>query len=341
MVAMSVLIGLIILALIVVVTAWLLHRRGADESHSIEGYRHTLETLQEIGSRSARGNRAAVDEGSDLSVSTTGVAMNPATDVPLSDRLSRPDDNLHPGSRPQRPDDTPPGGIVFTDPSVVAFEHLQPDDAGSASDEPGQPFGHSRRSGRRRRDPALSAMNRGPARFGTVSVVGLAAVVIVVVVALVGVATKASSKHPASTATTLPNPTRSSSPTDSRSSGSRDHVRRRSSTTTSTTAPPSFTPTTSTPTSATYVPPSLNYTLTLTTTTGPCWVSVSTSSGASLLSATLAPGQKKSLPVNGMITVILGAPSAVLVSLDSEPVILPVGFKTPFTMTLQPQSSLG
>jgi hypothetical protein len=63
---------------------------------------------------------------------------------------------------------------------------------------------------------------------------------------------------------------------------------------------------------------------------------MSTSSGTSVFSGTLLSGQTKALSVTGAATVIIGAPSAVAITLDHEPVVLPTGYGTPFTMTLQP-----
>jgi hypothetical protein len=338
MVEMSVLIGLVVLVVIITVAAWVIHRRGGDEVHSIQGYRHTLETLQEIGSRSARGGFGVVDEGARLSTSSPSVSVSRTGDSPRVDHQDDQSPAAQLLSQPHGSLDTPPGGIVFTDPSVAALDRHAPDDPGLSSDTPGDSSSRSRRG----RDRAMSAMNRGPNRLGIVSVVGVVVVVLVVALTVASVTSKTSSKKTANRTRASTNSTKSSSaPTNSHSSRSRGHRRRRSSTTTSTTAPPSLTATTWTATTATYLAPASSYTLTVAATTGRCWVNVTSSSGAVLLSATLPPGQKQSLPVSGVVTVILGAPSSVAVSLNSEAVTLPVGFQTPFTMTLQPPSSVG
>lgn len=107
-------------------------------------------------------------------------------------------------------------------------------------------------------------------------------------------------------------------------------------TTTTTTLPPRFAPVTATATTATYRPPASSYTLTLVTTTGGCWVTVSTAGGQAVLTQTIPPGQSRSLSLTGTVTVIIGAPTVLVVNIDHEAVTLPTGFQTPFTMTLAP-----
>jgi hypothetical protein len=113
--------------------------------------------------------------------------------------------------------------------------------------------------------------------------------------------------------------------------------------TTTTTQPTSFSPQSgATATTATYVPPTASYTLNLTAGTSPCWVSVlSSATGKSLFTGTLPAGQSQQVPAQGTTTVTIGAPSALAVTLDGEPVTMPPGFQAPFTMTMQPAVTPG
>jgi cytoskeletal protein RodZ len=175
-------------------------------------------------------------------------------------------------------------------------------------------------------------------------------VVVLAVLAAVVIVGSRTPKHtttPTTRPTTRPSTTRRTSPT-TRPTTTRPSTTTRVTTTTrpaghrtgttstTTTVPARFVAVTSSATTATYTPPADTYTLTLHTTVGDCWVTVSGSSGATLFSTTLAPDQSKQLSVTGAVTVIIGAPSTLVVTLDHEPVVLPSGFQTPFTMTLQP-----
>jgi hypothetical protein len=76
-----------------------------------------------------------------------------------------------------------------------------------------------------------------------------------------------------------------------------------------------------------------NFSLSFAATSGPCWVdATSSSSGATLFAGALRPGAQQSLNATGPVTVIIGAPTVLAVSVDGSPVALPTGFRTPFTM---------
>ena len=68
-------------------------------------------------------------------------------------------------------------------------------------------------------------------------------------------------------------------------------------------------------------------------------MTVSTPGGTSIFTQTLTPGQSKTLSVTGESMVVIGAPSSLVVTVDHEPVVLPSGYGTPFTMTLQPAAT--
>lgn len=181
-----------------------------------------------------------------------------------------------------------------------------------------------------RHDRAMSAMNRRPRRMGAPVAVGVVVLILLAGVVAVG----ARSRHhtpthsaDAPTSTTVVTSHHSRSPAN------------RTTSTTTTTAPTRFLPADATSVSATYRPPANVYSVTLATGTSQCWVTVSSATGASLLSTTLSPGEKKTLSVTGGAKVVIGAPSALRVTLDHEPVVLPTGYGTPFTMTLQPATA--
>jgi hypothetical protein len=108
--------------------------------------------------------------------------------------------------------------------------------------------------------------------------------------------------------------------------------------------PAHYLPTQSTGSSATYVPSSASYTLDVTAATGACWVEVQeqTNSGATPVTTfgrTLNAGESQSFTLTGIATIQLGAPAQVTMTLDGAPLVLPTGFLTPFTLTLQPSAA--
>jgi Domain of unknown function (DUF4115) len=107
-------------------------------------------------------------------------------------------------------------------------------------------------------------------------------------------------------------------------------------TTPTTTLPPRYTATTSTTTSATYVPTSSTYSLTIGATTSDCWMSVTSSSGTTVLAQTFAAGATASVPLTGHSTIVIGAPRSAEMSIGGVPVVLPSGIAGPFTVTLVP-----
>lgn len=112
-------------------------------------------------------------------------------------------------------------------------------------------------------------------------------------------------------------------------------------TTTTTTVPP-LTPQPYTASTGTYPAPSQTYTLTvgtLITARGPCWLQVTSQSGTVLASETYQPGQLQSMTVTGTTTIAVGAPSAADILINGRTLIIPPGYQTPFTMTLQPPAS--
>jgi hypothetical protein len=284
---MVVVVVIVVVLALVVGVAWLVRRRGGDETHSVEGYRSTLDTLGGMRARTSTVRVLGQSEEAD---------------------------------EPPRP---PARNLVFEDP---------------ASTPPAL--------GRRGQDRAMSAMNHRPRRLGAPILV--AAVVIALLVVVVVIGARAQHHHSNATATTTTGHAKTTSTTGHTgttttaghgTTTTAGHGRTTTTTApkaTTTTVPTSFVAATSTPTSATYVPPAPTYTLTLTATTGACWVTVKSSTGSTVFSQTLASGQTQSVPLTGAGTIDLGAPSALTVTLDRKPVVLPNGYQTPFLMTFQP-----
>ncbi len=79
MVAVVILVVALIVVVVCGLAAWAVHRRGSDDVHSVDGYRSTLHTLEEIEYQTAfdgeRARGCPRDPGSDRGGgSTAGVA---------------------------------------------------------------------------------------------------------------------------------------------------------------------------------------------------------------------------------------------------------------------------
>lgn len=286
--------------------AWLVRRRGGDDTHSVEGYRNTLDTLQGIRSRTPSTVRLLGRDDDPPDADEPGPAAGPG--APAAGRTGYP-----------RPGTGPGQNLVFEEPSTRS---------------PGAvpaPGGRHRRT----QDRAISAMNHRPRRWGAPALVAVVVVAVLVAIILIG----AHARHPkSSTTTTGPrsNPTTTAGGASTGGNGTTTTSKPARTTTTTTTVPPSFTAITFTSTTATYVPPAAAYTVTLSATTGQCWLTVKSSTGTTVFSQTLGPGQSKTLTLTGTSTIVIGAPTVVAVTVDQKPVVLPTGYRTPFLMTLQP-----
>jgi hypothetical protein len=318
----DVVIGAVVVVLLLAGGALVFWRRGESETHSVDGYRHTLDTLQEIGTRTSSRSVRIIGRPGERDRAAEGDAAE--------------DDGGEAGPTPVRGTAAGPRGYVF-------------DDAGPSGGLPTRPAP-------RVQTRALTAMNHRPRRLaGPIAVAVVVLAVLGLVVALGararppraaapprgGTATSQTVALPAGqggagggakTAPSTTPPTTGMSP--HRSSGGHTGT----TPTTAAAVPTKFKALDATPTSATYAPPAASYTITITTTNGECWITVSSSSGATLMSQTLAVGVSRAVPATGVTTVILGAPSAVTITVDHEPVILPTGYQTPFHITFQPAS---
>jgi hypothetical protein len=184
---------------------------------------------------------------------------------------------------------------------------------------------------RGRRDHSLSVMERPARRLGA----SLAAVVVVLAVggaAYVVVRTRHPthrSAHAGSSSSPAHARTPSRSPTHA-------HATAGSSPPTTTRVPAQYTAVSSTSSSATYAPSASRYELTVGATTADCWMSVTSSTGTTVLAQTFTPGASSSLSLAGRATILLGAPRAAKLSIDGVPVVLPSGISGPYTVTLAP-----
>ncbi len=304
---------LVVVVALVAVAAWAVRRRGGDEVHSVDHYRHTLDTLQDIRTRSDASTVRVLGGSDDTGqLPPVGGRTRAADGVEaVSPAATSPRD---PGQR-----------LFFDDQGAHGAGHASP-----------------ARASRRTQDRAITAMNHRPRRLGLPVLVGLVVVGLVAAVVAIG----AHDKHPPSTATTTTTAGHRGNASVTTTTG-RPGSRRRTttastgarSTTTTTATPRTYTPVTSTATTATYTPVDPTYSVTFTTTTGACWLTVRSASGSTLLSQTLAAGQTMTVSASGKTSIIIGAPSVVDVTVDRVPVVLPDGFQTPFYMTLVPATS--
>jgi hypothetical protein len=304
----------VLVAVLGMVGAIVFKRRGSDEVHSVEGYRSALETLQEVRARSSAATASVRVIGRPDGGAADGVsAMGPSGSQAATDGGSAASAG---GNR---------GGTVRFDDATDGNE--------PGSELPTLSPRHSRR--------ALSAMNHRPRRIGGPLLAAIIVIAAVTVMAVLLGARGRTSPHKSTTTTTVP-------ATHHNTGGSHhDAPPTHSRTTTSTTPTHSKTPThyepnpsTVTGTAATYTPPASSYSFTVKAGSSACWVQITeTGPGTTLYAQTLNAGQSESVNLTGTATVDLGSPDSVSMTLDHEPVALPSGYQTPFTLTLQPAAA--
>ncbi len=188
-----------------------------------------------------------------------------------------------------------------------------------------------------RRDRAVARMNHRPRRpiipIAAV-VVALIAVVAVIVYAVTSSGSPSGTQHASSTQ----HPATTQSPSTTAHSGAGAHTHTSGTPrSTTTTVPKSLGAASATPAAATYSVPGPTYTVTLTVTTGECWVqATSQASGSALFTGLVTPGSAQVLHASGVTLLDIGAPHSLEVSVNGVPATYPAGFLTPFNMTLQP-----
>ncbi len=174
---------------------------------------------------------------------------------------------------------------------------------------------------------ALESMNRGPRRGSAIAAV---LVVLIVLAALAYFGSRRSNAHhptghQRAAATTPSTAARHIAPPTTKAP--------HRSTSTTTTAPPGITASTSTPTTGTFAVPSPTYQLTVTATTGPCWVdATSLASGSTLWTGTVQAGQNQVIPATGNSQIELGSPT-VSMMVGQAPVVFPSSFHAPYVAT--------
>jgi hypothetical protein len=293
------LIGGIVAAVVVTViaTALLTRRVAHDDVHSVEGYHRSLHTLESINAHPMISGDAEISgQGADSAYPESTVRMaSPSTGRATGLRGSVPPVPIPPLADP----DTP---MTFDD----AAQPLSPP-------VPPQPA---------RRDKAMISINHRPRRLAAPATAVAAVLALTVVLLLTG-------SHSGS-----PGPTHSSDK-NSGHNGSIASKPPQKKAATPTPPPPAVSSAqAATPQSATYDVPDSTYAVTLTATSGACWVdATSTSTGSTLFSGTLVPGAQRSFNASGPVTLIVGAPTVLHATVDGDAVVLPPGFQTPFTMS--------
>jgi hypothetical protein len=307
------LIGEIVAAVVVVaLTVVLLTRRAAhDDLHKVEGYHRSIHTLQSINAHPATPGRAEPNhfEKPDYPESAIRLAGTPSvrvTDAPPSSVPPVPPPPVVEAETPVTFDDTDSSTLSTpATPATSVAPEMPPQDA------PGS------------RDKAMGSINHRPRRLAAPAMAVAVVSVLVVVLLLTGSHTVAPTRqhHVGSTGKSVnaPEPKTNGQPT--------------ASTTTTTLPPPVSLPQSSTARAATYSVSGGNFSLSFVATSGQCWVDATdSSSGATLFVGTLQPGAQQALNATGPVTVIIGAPTVLAVSVDRSQVVLPAGFQTPFTM---------
>ena len=196
------------------------------------------------------------------------------------------------------------------------------------------------RSDRARRQ-ALSSMNHRPRRW--VLATGVV-VVLVVFGALAYVGSHRNSNHPTKKSTSPS--THASAAVNTTSSHPRattattkPKAKSKSKPPTATTAPPQIAALTSTNTTATYPAPGSSYQVTVTASTQPCWIQLtSADSGATLWSGTIETGDSQIIQASGTTSLDLGALGSV-VTVNGVPVVFPTPLVVPFEATFSPGAS--
>ncbi len=293
------LIGEIVAAVVVVaLTATLLTRRmRRDDVHSVEGYHRSIHTLETIN--------------------THPVVPTAVVEPGLGMTSAFPESALRAGGSPSvRVTDAPPTAVPPVPPPAVPQPETPVvfDDAGPAKLPMHEPVGN--------RDKAMGSINHRPRRLAAPATAVAVVIVLVVVLLVTGSHTVAPQPrhHSGSSSEHVKSPKGNSGETTA-------------TTTTPTTSPPVVVPQSGTARTATYDVAGSNFTLDFSATSGACWVDVTSSTtGATLFTQTLQPGQQDSLAVSGPATVVIGAPTLLGVLLNGSAVALPSGFQTPFTM---------
>jgi Domain of unknown function (DUF4115) len=293
------LIGAIVAAVVVLAltAALLLRRMNRDDTHSVDGYHRSIHTLETINTHPAVSSAViepSLSPASAFPASVVRVGGSPSVRVTDAPSAAVQSVPPPPGTRTETP-------VVF-------------DDAGPVVLPTHEPVGN--------RDKAMGSINHRPRRLAAPATAVAVVIVLVVVLLVTGSHTVAPQPghHSGSNGEHVTSPKGNSGETTAP-------------TTTPTTSPPIAVPQSGTARTATYDVTGSNFTLDFAATSGACWVDVTSSTtGATLFTKTLQPGQQDALAVSGPATVVVGAPTVLGVLVDGSAVALPSGFQTPFTM---------
>jgi uncharacterized membrane protein len=322
-------VGVVVVVVVLAVVVGLVvvggnRRRGTSEVHSVDHYRRTLHTLSDIHARPTPTVRVL---GRDAETTPPPPAVAPPPPSSPGSSRTRPGGAHQSGLRRGNGGATAPVGQPRPSGRPLVFGDETDAPSGGSSD---------RSRGRAR---AMSAMNHRPHRLAApVAVIVVVVVVLALVVYLGGRHhTKPTSSGSASRATTTTRAAAAhghgSTHTHTKGGGTTTAP-----TTTTTTAPPTFSPIQASATTASYVVPAQHYTLVVTATSGACWVQTTTVAGTSPYGETLQPGASHTITATGVMTVELGAPTAG-VTINGIPVVFPIGYQTPFYMTVTPAAA--
>lgn len=317
--------GILAAAVVVgVIAAAVVRNRSRDDEHSVEHYHRQLHTLEEMRTHSPSMSEGNEDNGhDDAAFPASAFRVSGSSTV----RLTEPGHTIVPPAPPP-PVKNPGEPVRFVDTHLTS----DPDDPSKATFMTGVD------------DKAMHSINQRPKRLG--AIIAMAAVVVLIVVLIVaGIhSNPPPAKHPSSgTATTAtPPPTHAQHP-HSATAGTTGHKSQKKSTVTTTTVAPIVSaPAPTSPNAATYEVGVANYSLTLSATSGDCWVSATdTSTGDVLFTGVLTAGQSHTVAATGPVTIVSGAPAAFAATVNGVAVQLPFGFQAPFTMNLETPGATG
>jgi hypothetical protein len=182
-------------------------------------------------------------------------------------------------------------------------------------------------------EKAMVSINRRPRRLAAPAMAVAAVLVLVVVLLLTGSHPAARPHHPAAASNGGNGPPASQSHKKTQQSHKKKTPTTTTTATPTTAAPAVSAPASSTASTATYRVSEASFTMTLAATSGACWVDATDSTtGATLYTGTLGAGQRQSFNATSPVTVVVGAPSVFVASVDGVAAVLPTGSSTPFTM---------
>jgi len=304
---MRTVLGLVMIGIIVIIVGLLLlRRRGRDEIHSIDNYRHALDTLQEM--RGPTGTSIRIlsdDEVRELRKPTPMPVIRSDATTTVPPRIPPPAESTD--------------GMVFD-------ELASPGPPGT----PGAPLGQGggepedidhHRGLHHHEDPhwAIGRMdNRRPVQNREIKA-ALGALVVLVVLVIAGIAIGRSDKgnHHQATTTTHHVTTTTKAPA-----------------TTTTLAPSAFAPEPgATASAATYQVPGASYTVTVTPTSGACWTIATDGSNSQIFAGTIAAGSPQQIKGASGMSISLGAPAGVSVKVNGIPVTFPTSYAAPLVLT--------